>query len=187
MSQSFNFGEWVRRLRWARTDSPPILFEVQPMLLVGDHRHLTPHYQGPGMLMGGNSGNFAGEHSVMEFFAGSPGGMLIHELRMTGTIVALGILTAEAVWGSVGPVELLRDAVIQPTPAVTGRTGTVTPANRRLASPGRRPQSADPYVSTRDIYVRNGLFFVMEASGVNDGFAGWALIEELPAEGHVPA
>lgn len=181
MSESnFNLGRWVRRLGFKREVEPEIIYAAQPVMVVSDQTGLTPHYQGPGLIIGGTSPQIALEHSVFDFQSRSEGGTLFHAVAATGAL-HFGITSAPPTYGTLGPVALNRNSVTQPDPVLTGDTGTVTAANRQF--PG------DPFATATfgvaptfgPVFVRSGFHLVVEMTGANLAGFAWALIEELPA------
>ena len=182
MSNAVDFGRWVRRLIFNRSDEPDINFNVQPVLITGDHSNLTPRFQGPSIIFGATVVGVAAEHTVMVFRSLSPGGMIVHQLRVTlpgaGT---WGIETDEPTWAT-GPTEMDRDMIGQPGAVTTGAFGSVDPGDRQLIPVEIYPyQTAFPLEMDHDLYIPNGRKLVVESVSANVAISGWASIEELPA------
>ena len=184
-SNAVNFGRWVRRLVFDRGDEPEIAYNVQPVLVVGNHENLTPRFQGPSIFLGGNSGSAAnGDHTLMVWRGRSEGGFLIHQMHISAPGSAVfGIETDEPNWGALGPVEMDVDMIGQPGTVSTGAMGTVAPLNRQLI-----PIEIYPYVTlfpldlrAHPVYVPNGRRFLVETIFPDQALSGWAQIEELPA------
>jgi len=183
MGTPLNFGEWVRRLGWARTDEPPIPYEASPVLLVGDHKTLTPKFEGPGIVLGANSPGAAAELSVMEWHSNSPGGMQV-VLRLTAALgVVWGVVDDATAFDTLGPVEMDRDMIMTPGARARGFTGTVLPANQQLTPPAIYPyQVAFPLeIEPPGIFIPNGRKLLVEGLSMANAISGWAMMVEYPA------
>jgi len=183
MSNTLNFGRWMRRLGFDRSEEPEISYNAQPVIVVAEHKGLTPRYQGPSMISGGNSFGSAGEHSLMVWHCLSEGGMVCRELRMTtlGGVV-FGFPLIGPTWGAIGPIALSTAVVEQGNPVSTGWVGTVTPANRQMVPSTVWPyQTGVPLNITTPFFVPPGSHFVVEGLSVNSAISGWGIFEEYPA------
>lgn len=173
-------GRWMRRMGVTQPQEPEVLYSVQPVILVGDHTGVTPRVQGPSIILGGNSPTSGVEFSVMEYHSLSPGGMLISVHQTAVGSAVFGIVDDESIWGALGPVEMDRDMIGQPTPLTRGFMGTVV--TNALSPIEIYPyQTGVPHVQIADrVYVPNGRIFLIE--GITSfAISGWAHIEELPA------
>jgi len=184
MSQEFNLAEWVRRLGWKRADEPNVTYDVQPVLVLGDQSALTPRYQGPGAVLGGSQASTAGQHSLLRWNANSAGGMIVHGFEATAVGgFNWGIVTGVSVFDT-GPVAMNTGNQTQPGAVVTGEIAATLPGNKLLVAatdPSHSVIVGDLRLQPGGLFVRSGAALLFETIQPANTFAGWALIEELPA------
>jgi len=176
---TFNLTAWVQRLGFKRSEDPELNYDVQPVL---DVKGLTPRVQGPGALVGGNSGGAAaGTHSFMSWHSRSPGGMILHEVF--ATLIGSGVFGIVDGAHSATETEIDFDnEVTQPTPAVVGLGGSVLAANRLLVPILEYPYvTAFPLNLRTEVYIPNGRRFLIESVGAAVAISGYAVVEEFPA------
>jgi len=99
VSQLFNFGNWLTRLGYKRSDEPEIIYAVQPVQVVSDVASLTPEVRGPSALFGGLAVSAPGNFAAYDFVSAAPGGTLVGQF----------------VYGTEGASDIV--VLITPTPA----------------------------------------------------------------------
>lgn len=71
-AQSLNLASWVRRLGFKRTDAPPALFALQPVVLSGDYSHLVSPAREARAIHGGLSAGVVGQHAFVSILCQRP-------------------------------------------------------------------------------------------------------------------
>lgn len=184
MSQQFNFGEWVRRLGYKRSDEPEVIYDVQPVMLVSDVSSLTPEIRGPSALFGGIVIATPGEFGIYEFFSGAPGGAIVgsfafHTSGISGLTIAID--RPAPVYVASTPVI---PQVMQAPIVSTGRIGRTLASIFDLGLPQLPGGLADgPGFWPGDpLWIPPGIRLLIQAGTVNINLSIAHTVQELPAD-----
>lgn len=185
MSQRFNLSDWILRVGYQRRDEPPVVYSVQPVALVADHRSLTPDLRGPSAIFGGLASGAPANFATYEFRSNAPGGAVLGSFSFhTQSPTNLSLVIRETDTIFIAPVQVVPQIMRGPirSSGLIGRilVGSIdTGANPRL--PGGALNIA-AFWPAESIFVPAGHRLVIQVSDADVDLNIAHTCQELPAE-----
>lgn len=189
-AEGMNFAQWLRRVFGAtHRVEPELVPNVQPVVLLGDHRlHMSPLFPPMG-LVGIQQDGVIGNLSAMEIQANTPGGLLIHYGEMFQAASGGG---PRFKWQVGAPLESASIAVtvisVDPNRPVSARAfrrlggASVAGVNWPVHVGGWQSAAATampPYRSFKNVWIPAGQALTIESYGTNQSLHVGFLFSEF--------